>query len=339
VTLPPPRSPLGPERLAELLDEAVRHVTVPAGSLDRIRQGVRRRRTVHRAAGILLAAAMLAGGSAAALAVTSSGGPSRLASPWAAAAAQQRLTVGPTAAQTSTYLAAPPGTVLAQSATSSADSAAQVGQNSLGQSSVGQHSLGLPAGWDVDGDGRPDKATIVPVGNAKETSSFLLVVNLTKLGTQRVPFTAASQTDMPPHGPVIIGATDAAHDGHAEIFVQVDSSCCSEYWAIFRLVDGHIKQMTISGYPVAIAVGGSVLNNGGLSCTGPDLVIHFYDEQSGGPTVYRFQAVNDTYRWVGAALVLVSRHTTVIRGPPSDPALAKYTGVTCGGLSASSGEL
>jgi hypothetical protein len=329
----PPRPTLGPERLAELLDDAVRDVTVPVGSLDRIRQGVRRRRAAHRGAAVVLAVAMLAAGSATALAVTSGGGPSRLASS-AAAAGPQRFTVGPTPAQTSAYLAAPPGKVLAPSATPSADSAAQVGR-----SSPGQRSLGLPVVWDVDGDGRPDTATIVPVGNAKKTSSFVLVVNLTKLGTQRVPFTAASQTDMPPHGPVIIGAADAAHDGHAEIFVQVDSSCCSEYWAIFRLVNGQIKQMTISGYPAAIAVGGSVLNNGGLSCAGPDLVVHFYDEQSGGPAVYRFQAVDDTYRWAGAALVLVSRQTTVIRGTPADPALAKYTGVTCGGLSASSGEL
>jgi hypothetical protein len=213
-------------------------------------------------------------------------------------------------------------------------SAADVAQPSAAQPSEGQ-----PASGDIDGDGRPDTVAIVPVGRAKTTSSFLLVVRLTKLGTQKVPFTATSQTDMPPHGPVIIGTADAAHNGQAEIFVQVDSGCCSEYWSIFRLVNGHIRQMAIAGYPVAIAVGGSILNNGGFSCTGPDLVVHFYSEQSGGPAVYRFQAVRDTYRWAGAALVLVSRQVAAIRGTPSAPALASYSGVTCGGLSAARGEL
>jgi hypothetical protein len=328
VTLPPPYRPLGPERLSELLDDAVRHVTARADALDRIRQGTRRRRAVRRAGVVLLAVAVLAGGGSTALAVTSGRGPIGSS---AADAVQQRATVGPTPAETSAYLPAAPGrkALAAPSASSPADSAADVGRSSLGQ----------PVSWDVDGDGRADTVTIVPVGNVKTTSSFLLAVRLTKLGTQKVPFTATSKTDMPPRGPVIIGGADAAHDGHAEIFVQVDSSCCSEYWSIFRLVGGRIRQMTIAGYPAAIAVGGSVLNNGGFSCTGPDLVIHFFNEQSGGPTIYRFQAIRDTYRWAGAALVLVSRQTTTIRGTPADPALTTYTGVTCGGLSAADGEL
>jgi hypothetical protein len=172
----------------------------------------------------------------------------------------------------------------------------------------------------------------VPVGHARTTSSFLLVVHLTRLGTQTVPFTATSVTDMPPDGPVIVGAADAAHDGHAELFVQVDAGCCTEVWAIFRLVDGHVRQMTTSGYPIALAVGGSALDNGGFSCAGPDLVVYFYDEQSGGPTAYTFQAIRDMYRWAGATLVLVSRQATTIRGTPADPALAKYSGVSCGNL-------
>jgi hypothetical protein len=335
VTPPPSRRPLRPERLSELLDDAVRHVNVRADALDRIRQGTRRRRAVHRAGVVLLAVAVLAGGGSTALAVTSGRGPINSS---AAAAVQQRATSGPTPAETSAYLPAGAGPgvgrALAPSASSPpasspVDSAADVGQPSAGQAASG----------DIDGDGRPDTITIVPAGRAKTTSSFLLVVQLTKLGTQKVPFTATSQTDMPPHGPVIIGTADAAHNDHAEIFVQVDSSCCSEFWSIFRLVNGRIRQITIAGYPVAIAVGGSVMNNGGFSCTGPDLVIHFYNEQSGGPTVYRFQAIRDTYRWAGAALVLISRQVTAIRGTPADPALATYSGVTCGGLSAARGEL
>ena len=155
---------------------------------------------------------------------------------------------------------------------------------------------------------------------------------MTRLGTQAVPFTAASQTAMPPHGPVLVGAADAAHDGHAELFVQVDAGCCTEYWAIFRLANGHVRQMTASGVPVAFAVGGSGLDSGGFSCAGPDLVVSFYREQSGGPVTYTFQATRETYRWAGATLILVSRDSTTIRGGPADPALAGYRGVSCGSL-------
>jgi len=190
--------------------------------------------------------AVLAGGGSAALAVTSGRGPSELAS-----SANARAS-GPLAAQTtSADRSVPSGKVLAP--------------------------LPAPsAGWDMDGDGRPDTATIIPV------------VHLTRLGTQAVPFAATSQTGMPPRGPVIVGAADAAHDGHAELFVQVDAGC--------RLANGHLRQMTVSGAPVAFAVGGSILDNGGFSCAGPDLVVSFYN------------------------------------GAPADSSLADYRGVSCGSL-------
>jgi hypothetical protein len=224
--------------------------------------------------------------------------------------------------QTSVYLLPPPAKALAPLNGSTADPAALASQPPAGQ----------PASWDIDGDGRPDTATIVPVGNARTTASFLLVVHLTRFATQTVPFTGISVAGIPPRGPVIVGAADAAHDGHTELFVQVDAGCCTEFWAIFRLVDGHIRQMTTAGRPVALGVGGSLLDNGGFSCAGPDLVVSSYHEQSGGPTVYTFRAIRDTYRWAGAALVLASRQTAIIRGTPADPALAGYSGVSCGSL-------
>jgi hypothetical protein len=172
-------------------------------------------------------------------------------------------------------------------------------------------------------------ATIVPVGNAKTTSSFRLVVHLTRLGTQSVPFTATSMTGMPPNGPVIVGEADAAHDGHAQLFVLVDAGCCTEFWTIFRLVDGRVRQMTMSGQPVRLAVGGTVMDNGGFSCAGPGLVTYAYQP---GITAGAFLATRDTYRWAGATLVLASHQQTTIHGTVSDPALTRYTGVSCGAL-------
>jgi hypothetical protein len=66
--------PLGPDRLTRLMHDAVRQVTVPPDTLDRIHQGVRRRRAVRQAAAAMLGAAVLAGGGVTAAVVTSGGG-------------------------------------------------------------------------------------------------------------------------------------------------------------------------------------------------------------------------------------------------------------------------
>jgi hypothetical protein len=339
----PPRPSLGPERLAELLDDAVQHVTASGDALDRIRRGVRRRRTARRAGAVLLAVAVLAGGGSTALAVTSGRGPSGLASGAASSssAGAQRPTTGVTLVSAPASSALPPGAALAPapsavpSAASSGDSQAKAASSGDSQakaaypSSLGQRSLGQSSSWDMDGDGRPDTAMIVPVGNTRTTSSFRLVVHLTRLGTQSVPFTATSMTGMPPYGPVIAGEADAAHDGHAQLFVLVDAGCCTEFWTIFRLVDGRVRQVTMSGRPVRLAVGGTVMNNGGFSCAGPGLVTYAYQP---GITAGSFLATRDTYRWAGATLVLASYQQTTIHGTASDPALTRYTGVSCGAL-------
>ena len=306
----PPRPPLGPERLAELLDDAVRQVTAPSDAFDRIRRGVRRRRAVRRAGRIVLAVAVLAGGGSTALALTSSHGSSGLTSSAAHGERAPRHAIATTVSSWSADEALPaPGRALAP-APEAVPAAAS-------------------SGWDMDGDGRPDTATIVPVGNANTTVSFTLMVHLSRAGTQTVPFTAASMTAMPPHGPVIIGAADAAQDGRAELFVLVDGGCCTEFWTIFRLVNGGVRQMTLSGRPVRLAVGGSVTDNGGFDCNGPDLVTYAYQPGSAAGT---FLATRDTYHWAGAALVLVAQRQATIHGPSSSPELAKYTGVACGDL-------
>ena len=109
----------------------------------------------------------------------------------------------------------------------------------------------------------------MPVGNARTTFSFLLVVRAAAQGTQTVPFSATSVTSMPPLGPVVVGAANAAKDGHTELFLMVDAGCCTEFWTIFRLVNGHVVQVRLAGAPVRLAVGGSVTDNGGFSCAGP----------------------------------------------------------------------
>jgi len=94
--------PLGPDRLTRLMHDAVQRVTVPPDALDRIHQGVRRRRAVRHAGAAVLAAAVIAGGSVTAMAVTSGG-----AGPGATSSAGTGPVAAPTATSALADLAAP----------------------------------------------------------------------------------------------------------------------------------------------------------------------------------------------------------------------------------------
>ena len=255
------------------------------------------------------------------------------AAPSAAPSAAQ--SAAPSAAQSAAPSAVP------SAASSAAPSAAQSAPPSVGPSAPPSANrpaaAGLPSGasagtWAIDGPGQPAApVSIVPVGHARTTFSFLLVVRTATHGTQTVPFSATSATDMSPLGPVVVGAANAAKDGHTELFVLVDAGCCTEFWTIFRLVNGHVVQVKLAGAPVRLAVGGSVTDNGGFSCAGPNLVTSTYAYQATSGTRETFLATRDTYRWAGASLVLVSQRKTTIRGA-QNPELAQYSGVSCGAL-------
>jgi len=350
--------PLSPERLTRLLDEAVRPVTVRPGTFDRIRQGARRRRTARRAGVVLLAAALIAGGTLTALMVTPGGSPARISSLASSAAkagppgSQTRTAALPSVGQPvpsagqpvpsagqpvpSAVRSAPPSFARSAPSPAGRSAPASAGLSALPSTSGSAAAVIPSAGgswvWPIDGFGQPAAAVaIVPVGNAKTTVSFLLVVHSARYGTQAVPFYATSAKDMPPHGPVIVGAADAAKDGHSELFVMVDAGCCTEFWTIFRLVSGHIVQMSVSGAPVRLAVGGSVMDNGGFSCAGPYLVTYWYAYQAVSGARVTFLAYRDTLRWAGSTLVIVSVRQATIAGL-QNPRLANYTGVSCGGL-------
>jgi hypothetical protein len=240
----------------------------------------------------------------------------------------------------STAQSAPPSAAVS-SAPSSAPSAGHLTPAPAGSSTPPSANrpaaAGLPsttssAAWAIDGPGQPAASvSIVPVGNAKTTARFLLVVRTVVHGTQTVPFSATSPASMPPLGPVVVGAANAAKDGHTELFVMVDAGCCTEFWTIFRLVDGHVVQVKLAGAPVRLAVGGSVTDNGGFGCAGPDLVTYTYAYQVTSGARETFLATRDTYRWVGASLLLVSQRQATIRGA-QNPELAQYSGVSCGAL-------
>ena len=258
----------------------------------------------------------------------------------APSAAQSALpTAAPSAAQTAlptARLSAAPSAAQSEppsAAVSAAPSAIVSAPPSANRpAAAGLPSVASSVAWAIDGPGQPAASvSIVPVGNARTTSRFLLVVRTAAHGTQSVPFSATSATDMPPLGPVVVGAANAAKDGHTELFVMVDAGCCTEFWTVFRVVDGHVVQVKLAGVPVRLAVGGSVTDNGGFSCAGPNLVTSTYAYQVTSGTRERFLATRDTYRWAGASLLLVSQRQTTIRGA-QNPELAQYSGVSCGAL-------
>ncbi len=254
-----------------------------------------------------------------------------LASPGASASASATQPVlaprGPSASASAPSSVPPSVSSTAPSPSSSAPSSAN-----RPAAEVPSPSAASPVAWAVDGPGQPTaRVTLVPVGNAKTTFSFLLVVHTVRYGTQTVPFSATSVTGMPPLGPVVVGAANAAKDGHTELFVMVNAGCCTEFWTVFRLVNGHVVQVKLAGAPVRLPVGGSVTNDGGFSCAGPNLVTYTYAYQATSGTRETFLAIRDTYRWVGASLLLVSQRQTTIRGA-QNPELAQYSGVSCGAL-------
>jgi hypothetical protein len=185
---------------------------------------------------------------------------------------------------------------------------------------------------DVDGDGRPDSAHVVPLSKGDLNTKFLLVVQMTRLGIQKIPFTAAPSGKMPPTGPRVVGSVDVDSDGRAEIFVMVDSGAATQFWTIFKLVNDRVTRVTTSGGPLQLSVGGSVMDNSGFSCDRPhaDLVTYGYGAK---PKPKSWAVERDTYRWAGSRLVLVSKQQQTIRAAPTSPRLAKYAGVRCGDLS------
>jgi hypothetical protein len=272
----PSRPPsISPDRLRRLLDGAAQAVHPPSGAYDRIQQGVRRRRSVHRFGAALLAVATLAGGSAAVLAAAAASAPARLA-------------------------AAPDSPSAPVPATSAAYA-----------SSDAEYASGA------------GPVAIRRLSNGALTSHFLLTAQTVRSGTQSIPFTVTQTRNMPAAAPEVVGSADAAGDGATEIFVLVNEGCCKQVWTIFRLVNGHLAQVSLRGRPVELTVGDTV-GSSGFSCDGAahELLVYGYRPGSrAGP----FLA---TYRWAGASLVPVSRQRA-----QQLPQLTRLTDeVSCGSL-------
>ncbi|HEY6295686.1 MAG TPA: VCBS repeat-containing protein [Streptosporangiaceae bacterium] len=183
--------------------------------------------------------------------------------------------------------------------------------------------------WDVDGDGRPDRARLVYLGGYGP-NNWELIVDTTTLGQRIVRFTGDPLLPGNTAAPTIAGSVDADRDGHAEIFVKVSSGASTQFWAIFKLVGRQIRQVNIQGQPVRLAVGGSLTHQGGFRCDGDRFVT--LNEGTELPGYIKWRYERDTYAWSGAELVILSKGTGQLTSPrPGDPPAA-YSGVSCGNL-------
>jgi hypothetical protein len=191
-----------------------------------------------------------------------------------------------------------------------------------------------PAGsWqavgDVDGDGRPDRARLVYLGGYGP-GNWELAVDMTRLGQQAVRFTGDPVLPGNLDAPTIAGSADAGRDGHAEIFVKVSSGASTQFWTIFKLAGGQIRQVTSQGQPVRLAVGGSVTHQGGFRCEGARFVTVTEATEPPQDTTWTYE--RDTYSWSGAELVLLSRQAGRVTGAQQGNPPAAYSGVRCGDL-------
>jgi hypothetical protein len=182
---------------------------------------------------------------------------------------------------------------------------------------------------DVDGDGHPDRARLVYLGGAGP-DNWELVVDMTRLGRQAVRFTGDPVLPGNIAAPTIAGSADAERDGHAEIFVKTTAGASTQFWTIFTLAGRQLRQVTLGGQPVRLAVNGTLTHQGGFRCDGARFVT--VNEGVGLPGYIKWTYERDTYAWSGAELVPISKQTgQVTAARPGDPPAA-YSGVSCGDL-------
>jgi hypothetical protein len=185
------------------------------------------------------------------------------------------------------------------------------------------------ADWDVDGDGRQDRARLVYLGGYGP-GNWELVLDMTTLGRQMARFTGSRPLPGSTAAPAIAGSADAARDGHAEVFVTADTSAATQFWTIFKLAGRRIRQVTSQGRPVRLAVGGSITHQGGFRCDSAQFVTVGEGTNPPGYTTWTYE--RDTFAWSGAELVLVSkRNGQVTSARPGIPPAA-YRGISCGDL-------
>jgi hypothetical protein len=204
----------------------------------------------------------------------------------------------------------PKGTPTTQTTGSPRGSASSQPSSSSAPSSTPPPATSTATDWDIDGDGRPDRGQLVFLGGYGP-NNWQLVVDMTSLGRQIVPFTG--EIALPgEHDVRITGSVDADHDGHAEVFVIDNSGASTASLTIFKLADRRLAQVTAGSRPVDLKEGGSVTHMDGFRCAGSTLITT--SESTGPPDYKTISYRRTTYAWDGTRLQQISQQTGTLTG-------------------------
>ena len=124
---------------------------------------------------------------------------------------------------------------------------------------------------------------------------------------------------------------DAGRGRHAEIFVKADSGAATQFWTIFKLVHGHIAQVTTDGRTTR-APGRRGIGHypGRLPLQRHARFVVVGEEVAGNYTTWSYERDNNA--WRGSALVLVAAHACHATSARAGAPPLAYTAVRCGDL-------
>jgi hypothetical protein len=177
---------------------------------------------------------------------------------------------------------------------------------------------------DVDGDGKPDTATLLYLGG-HGPGNWQLVADLSRLGRQSVRFNGMPVVTGERGIVSIVGHADADGSGRSSIFVLDSWGASTQFWAVFKLVGPTLVQATSDGSALALAVGGSVSHEGGFQCLGRQFVT---TGASGVPGATTLAYERDILTWHGSVLQLQARQ----RGHAPMSTMGSFGKVACGSL-------
>lgn len=184
---------------------------------------------------------------------------------------------------------------------------------------------------DVDGDGKRDQVTIATAPNAD--GIWGVTIKLSALGTRRGQVHAESER------PRLVGVVDADGDGFGEVFLAIGQGASTAFWGVLRFVDGVVREVTLSGQPLQLAIGGSVNHGDGFACReevkanrGRELVVYSGDTFDG----VTWEGTVKTYTWSRGTVVGLRERTETfpVGAAGDDPRLRPYYDADCGSLAA-----
>lgn len=189
---------------------------------------------------------------------------------------------------------------------------------------------------DVDGDGRSDRVVAFAATNeGGEPLRWRLRLALGSGDVEVQPLGAGSTTSYP----VLLGGADANGDGTDEVFAKVRThlyhSGATHDIGIYTFDRGRLRRVESGGIPLDVPIGGVSYFGEGAECRDvdddgvPELQLLRVD----GVMEDEQRTLVRTYRWDGARVVFVHRHTgSFAKTGYDDPRLLRFYQLHCFGL-------